>query len=838
VPVIYDVNGSASDDEERIIGGQDMVQGFGDKDEPAEPAGAFTAPALIGNKRVTAVCLVGIVIALAVPSSTAALEANEGTSVLAVTSNATLIILTVLVSIALFFEHMHHVLSHGTAEVYIPVLHALMGELMGIGFLAIIFYFLVKFNVLINISKGTLCQTCDPCSGGSCSLQANGTVESWGKYTGRRLLSMSPTPDPNGMWEDFAQVAQQWGGPARRLGAAPVSRATSSTCASAPSLRRLSIDERHAVAWGQDWTTNPNLPGRDLVAHNEAVAAMAAAELRILQEGNSGRNRGLAATAIATGKYTCECYHCDQAILHLFEDVHMGLFLVLVLFFARAVLLLRQVECIGERWRTMEAIIATTHDGERAVVQEFYEGRLQHRAPCCTKKSIAGLDAAEVMLFTVLRMRFVRTANGGGPLKDDFSFAEYLNLIFGKTAAHIVHIPVKAWALLELGFVVFWASMRAAPFLRVRCFALVVCAGAAASFALLRKYHTILAALTIPYDPYEGVDGATATGASSARYQQPGGAFDFEAFQDQQPSYLALAGGRGLTQHDALFWRGKKGPGAMMHAIRILQVSMLIFFVLFGFALPFAYAHDRAFFPVVVLCIPVVAYGSLTLPQELLRLHCLCTSIELQKNPRAIDDTIRTVKFAKSMRTLALLRSLQGFAELEQMKNDDGGGGGSGGAPALVEQVNAKEEDDPKGKANCKEVFDVFDADHSGEVSIDEMGSLLKTMGMELTAADLEIVIKKFDRDGDGTISFEEFWIYMKSRKAKLDPDVVVAQVFAMIDADGSGRITAEEFSDTLRKLPTRISEEDINALVREIDSSGDGEISMHEFAHVLKKYI
>merc|ERR1719326_2610611 len=491
----------------------------------------------------------------------------------------------------------------------------------------------------------------------------------------------------------------------------------------------------------------------------------------------------------------------------------MGLFLVLVLFFIRAVLLLSQVEAIGEGWRTMEAQITTIPNGEKKVVEQYYNGDAK----------IAGVNAEKFMRFTMLRMRFLRTAAGGKPLKDDFSFAEYLNVIFGHTAAHIVHIPVRAWIVLELFFICFYAAMRAEPFLRTRCFTLFVFIGTTIVAVMLRKYRLILDQLTAPYDLRES---GKADGGKYKDIEQSWG-----EFIDGKPPYLLNSGSAGCTQHDALFWEGRQGPGLMMHMIRLLQIVMLIFFVLLIYAIPFSWSYDRDFFAIVCICIPLVLFGSYTIPQELLRMHCLCPSIELQKDPHAIEETIRKVKFAKSIRTIALLRSLQGFAELEEMKKDDGG------APAAPVDTG-KEEDDPKGRANTKEVFDVFDADGSGEIAIDEMGSLLASMGMELTQADLEIIVKKFDTGGDGTISFEEFWVYMKSRKKGINPEEVVKQVFAMIDTDGSGCITAEEFSETLRKLPTDISEEDINALVREIDSGGDGEISLHEFAHVLNKYI
>lgn len=99
------------------------------------------------------------------------------------------------------------------------------------------------------------------------------------------------------------------------------------------------------------------------------------------------------------------------------------------------------------------------------------------------------------------------------------------------------------------------------------------------------------------------------------------------------------------------------------------------------------------------------------------------------------------------------------------------------------------------------------------------------------------LLMKQFDRSGDGNISFDEFYAYMKGRSQDVDTHQLVHDVFEMIDKDGSGSITVEEFQDVLMRLPVQISEADIDVLVREIDSGGDGEISLHEFGDVLDKY-
>jgi calmodulin len=67
-----------------------------------------------------------------------------------------------------------------------------------------------------------------------------------------------------------------------------------------------------------------------------------------------------------------------------------------------------------------------------------------------------------------------------------------------------------------------------------------------------------------------------------------------------------------------------------------------------------------------------------------------------------------------------------------------------------------------KGKATDEEAelraaFEVFDQDGSGTISADEMRRVMKSIGEELTDAEIDEMIKEADTDGNGTIDCECF---------------------------------------------------------------------------------
>ncbi|KAK6273258.1 hypothetical protein POUND7_010341 [Theobroma cacao] len=68
-------------------------------------------------------------------------------------------------------------------------------------------------------------------------------------------------------------------------------------------------------------------------------------------------------------------------------------------------------------------------------------------------------------------------------------------------------------------------------------------------------------------------------------------------------------------------------------------------------------------------------------------------------------------------------------------------------------------------EGELKEAFDVFDKDKDGLISVEELGSVLSSLGLKEgnKMEDCKAMIRKVDMDGDGMVSFDEFKRMMKS---------------------------------------------------------------------------
>ncbi|OVA13729.1 EF-hand domain [Macleaya cordata] len=85
------------------------------------------------------------------------------------------------------------------------------------------------------------------------------------------------------------------------------------------------------------------------------------------------------------------------------------------------------------------------------------------------------------------------------------------------------------------------------------------------------------------------------------------------------------------------------------------------------------------------------------------------------------------------------------------------------------EKVGEREEDEEEEEEDIEEelrdAFDVFDGDKDGLISVEELGTVLKSLGLKqgMRIEECKEMIRKVDLDGDGMVSFDEFKLMMKS---------------------------------------------------------------------------
>ncbi|KAG2549413.1 probable calcium-binding protein CML8 isoform X1 [Panicum virgatum] len=172
-------------------------------------------------------------------------------------------------------------------------------------------------------------------------------------------------------------------------------------------------------------------------------------------------------------------------------------------------------------------------------------------------------------------------------------------------------------------------------------------------------------------------------------------------------------------------------------------------------------------------------------------------------------------------------------------------------------------------RKEIKEAFDLFDIDGSGTIDARELNVAMRALGFEMTPEQINQMIAEVDKDGSGTIDFDEFVHMMTDKMGERDARDELYKAFRIIDKDSNVRRL-----QLLLKIPVfilcknkmfpnkknqwygdaqgKISDIDIQRLaietgehftldeVREMieaaDENGDGEIDLEEFMKMMRR--
>ena len=138
-----------------------------------------------------------------------------------------------------------------------------------------------------------------------------------------------------------------------------------------------------------------------------------------------------------------------------------------------------------------------------------------------------------------------------------------------------------------------------------------------------------------------------------------------------------------------------------------------------------------------------------------------------------------------------------------------------------------------------KEAFRLFDKDGDGTISAEEFGAVMQVLGLTPTAEELEILLDSVDVDRNGVIDFAEFVEVMKGHlwQAGEGPsgEDELKEAFAVFDKDGNGFISREELRAALLNLGERLDDEELDAMMKAADRDGNGEIDYEEFILMMK---
>lgn len=141
---------------------------------------------------------------------------------------------------------------------------------------------------------------------------------------------------------------------------------------------------------------------------------------------------------------------------------------------------------------------------------------------------------------------------------------------------------------------------------------------------------------------------------------------------------------------------------------------------------------------------------------------------------------------------------------------------------------------------NINNLFDFFDKNKDGTISKEELFTSLKAVNHNISMEDVDLIMKKVDKDRSGNLDRNEFTEIMKEHfkeeafLAEEDKDFAL-NLFKEETTENEGYLTVQQFKSLMiNKLNADFDDNELDELIHSTDCNFDGLIDIEEFMRLL----
>ena len=137
--------------------------------------------------------------------------------------------------------------------------------------------------------------------------------------------------------------------------------------------------------------------------------------------------------------------------------------------------------------------------------------------------------------------------------------------------------------------------------------------------------------------------------------------------------------------------------------------------------------------------------------------------------------------------------------------------------------------------AEFKEAFALFDKDNTGSILSSELATVMRSLGLSPSEAEVADLLNEIDVNGNHRIEFSEFLALMSRQLKATDSQQELLEAFKVFDKNGDGFISAAELKHVLTSIGEKLTDAEVDDMLREV-SDNTGEIDIEQFSALLSK--
>ncbi|XP_031271031.1 calmodulin-like protein 8 [Pistacia vera] len=133
-----------------------------------------------------------------------------------------------------------------------------------------------------------------------------------------------------------------------------------------------------------------------------------------------------------------------------------------------------------------------------------------------------------------------------------------------------------------------------------------------------------------------------------------------------------------------------------------------------------------------------------------------------------------------------------------------------------------------------QQVFCLLDKDGDGCITIKELVAAIRSLDQNPIEEELHNMINEVDMNGNRTIELGEFLNLMARKMKECEAEEELREAFKVFDKDQDGYISPNELTHVMMNLGEKLTDEEVEQMVREADLEGDGQVNYEEFVRMM----